>query len=135
MASVALVNRADVHRSDFVAVGGHGIDDPVDLLLGEAAERPLLRFAGLPGEAARLLDRAEVRGLDGDGHLRRAPADQAFFNEFHALLVEVGKRYCKKQAPRCDQCPLGEFLPQGPLRDRELASRAASGQEPLPTTP
>jgi len=63
------------------------------------------------------------------------PADQAFFNEFHALLVEVGKRYCKKQAPRCDQCPLGEFLPQGPLRDRELASRAARGQEPLPTTP
>lgn len=40
------------------------------------------------------------------------PADEALFNEYHALLVEVGKRYCKRQAARCDACPLQEFLPQ-----------------------
>lgn len=39
------------------------------------------------------------------------PADQALFNEFHALLVEAGKRYCKRQAPHCQGCPLEEFLP------------------------
>ena len=51
------------------------------------------------------------------------PADQALFNEFHALLVEVGKRYCKRQAPRCDQCPLQEFLPESALRDSRRGAR------------
>src|SRR5690606_22071074 len=29
----------------------------------------------------------------------------AVFNEFHALLVNVGKDFCKP-APRCEECPL-----------------------------
>src|SRR5437762_2210095 len=53
------------------------------------------------------------------------PADQALFNEFHALLVEVGKRYCKRQAPRCDQCPLQEFLPERPHHDSRLGARVS----------
>jgi len=32
------------------------------------------------------------------------------FNEFHALLVEVGKRHCGTQA-RCEGCPLESCLP------------------------
>ncbi len=40
------------------------------------------------------------------------PADPDLFNEYHALLVEVGKRYCRRQVPRCDACPLKEFLPK-----------------------
>jgi endonuclease-3 related protein len=39
------------------------------------------------------------------------PADPGLFNEFHALLVEVGKRRCHRRAPRCDGCPLEPFLP------------------------
>ena len=35
----------------------------------------------------------------------------ANLNEFHALLVEVGKRHCRKQA-RCAGCPLESCLPQ-----------------------
>lgn len=31
--------------------------------------------------------------------------DAALFNEYHALLVEVGKRHCRSK-PRCDGCPL-----------------------------
>lgn len=33
------------------------------------------------------------------------------FNEMHALIVGVGKRYCSKSAPKCDGCPLQKFLP------------------------
>lgn len=33
------------------------------------------------------------------------------YNEFHALLVEVGKRYCRRAAPLCGGCPLEAFLP------------------------
>jgi endonuclease-3 related protein len=42
---------------------------------------------------------------------RHLPANEGLFNEFHALLVETGKRYCKKQAPECHGCPLEPFLP------------------------
>jgi len=39
------------------------------------------------------------------------PSDQAMFNEFHALLVEAAKRYCRGPAARCEECPLRKFLP------------------------
>ncbi len=38
------------------------------------------------------------------------PADAAMYNELHALLVQVGIRYCRK-TPRCQQCPLASLLP------------------------
>ncbi len=28
------------------------------------------------------------------------------FNQFHALFVELGKRYCGKRKPLCDSCPI-----------------------------
>ena len=37
------------------------------------------------------------------------PQDIKLFNEYHALLVRVGKQFCKPKA-RCDDCPL-EKLP------------------------
>jgi endonuclease-3 related protein len=39
--------------------------------------------------------------------------DAQLFKEFHALLVHVGKHFCRPRDPRCDACPLREFLPQG----------------------
>ena len=33
------------------------------------------------------------------------PRDYKVYNEFHALLVELGKNVCKKE-PLCDKCPL-----------------------------
>jgi len=38
--------------------------------------------------------------------------DAALYNEYHALLVRLGKDYCKKQ-PRCEGCPLESYLPEG----------------------
>ena len=32
--------------------------------------------------------------------------DAALFNEYHALLVQVGKQFCKKSKPQCAGCPL-----------------------------
>jgi endonuclease-3 related protein len=36
----------------------------------------------------------------------RLPPDPSGYNEFHALLVAVGKRYCHRRNPACDQWPL-----------------------------
>ncbi len=38
------------------------------------------------------------------------PEDIAMYNEYHALLVQVGKMYCKPREPSCGDCPLREFL-------------------------
>lgn len=38
------------------------------------------------------------------------PQDVELFNEYHALLVRVGKSWCKKSSPLCTDCPLGPFL-------------------------
>ncbi len=32
------------------------------------------------------------------------------YNEMHGLIVGVGKNYCGKSKPKCDQCPLQPFL-------------------------
>jgi endonuclease-3 related protein len=37
------------------------------------------------------------------------PADTRLFNEYHALLVRLGKHYCKKNNPVCIECPLREW--------------------------
>jgi endonuclease III related protein len=44
---------------------------------------------------------------------RRFPGDVQRFNEFHALIVAVGKAWCSKQEPNCDECPLGRYLEEG----------------------
>lgn len=33
------------------------------------------------------------------------------YNEMHGLIVGVGKSYCRKSQPKCDECPLQRFLP------------------------
>ncbi len=40
----------------------------------------------------------------------RTPTAQVC-NEMHGLLVQIGKHYCHKQEPDCEQCPLQSLLP------------------------
>lgn len=37
------------------------------------------------------------------------PPDIRLYNEYHALIVGLGKDYCKKTAPLCGKCPLKNF--------------------------
>jgi len=41
----------------------------------------------------------------------RSPLAQTY-NEMHGLLVQIGKHYCHKARPHCEECPLQEFLPK-----------------------
>jgi len=34
------------------------------------------------------------------------PAEVPLYNEYHALLVRLGKEFCKKSKPRCEACPI-----------------------------
>jgi endonuclease-3 related protein len=58
---------------------------------------------GLIGEEATYDDMKEL--LE-----QKLPRDRALYNEFHALMVAVGKEFCRATA-RCEQCPLKRFLP------------------------
>jgi endonuclease-3 related protein len=37
--------------------------------------------------------------------MNNLPKDTSIFNEYHALLVELGKNHCKTR-PVCDECPI-----------------------------
>ncbi len=41
-----------------------------------------------------------------DIFMRNLKIDAKLFNEYHALLVKLGKDYCRKQNPKCEICPL-----------------------------
>lgn len=37
------------------------------------------------------------------------PQDEAYFNEYHALLVALCKEYCFKKEPNCMECPVRDL--------------------------
>jgi endonuclease-3 related protein len=44
---------------------------------------------------------------------REFPGDVKRFNEFHALIVNTGKNFCRTHDPLCGECPLGRYLEEG----------------------
>jgi endonuclease-3 related protein len=44
--------------------------------------------------------------------MENLPADVPQYQEFHALLVRLGKEFCRPR-PRCPSCPLHEWLTSG----------------------
>ena len=45
--------------------------------------------------------------------------DAAFFNEYHALIVRVAKKWCLKNKQLCETCPLCRFLDNPPCHRDE----------------
>ncbi len=41
---------------------------------------------------------------------KNLPPDVNLFNEYHALMVRVGKTYCSNKEPKCRSCPLLKYL-------------------------
>ena len=78
--------------------GGHGV-----FVVDAYTHRILARHA-LAGEKAGY---EEVRAL----FEASLPAEPAIYNEFHGLIVHVGKNWCRTREPLCHECPLQPFLP------------------------
>jgi endonuclease-3 related protein len=100
-------------REELLSVNGIG---------PETADAILLYAGGLPtfvvdAYTHRVLARHGWIGYDADYHQIKdhfeasLPQDAALYNEYHALLVRVGKDFCRKTGPKCEACPLAEFLP------------------------
>jgi len=83
----------------------------------ETADSILLYALGKPvfvvdAYTKRIFSRHRLIREDVDYHelqdlcARNLTKDVKLFNEFHALLVKLGKDFCRKNKPRCDICPL-----------------------------
>jgi endonuclease III related protein len=42
--------------------------------------------------------------------MRHLPKDHRLYNEYHAQIVMVGKNYCNRKNPNCQDCPLSIFM-------------------------
>jgi len=80
--------------------------------LFEMSLAPLIAPVALPASkklSAAKPDRKPTHPPSRLSTATRSPVAQ-LFNETHALIVEVGKRYCRKSEPLCTECPLSQFL-------------------------
>jgi endonuclease III related protein len=98
-------------------LGIHGIGpETADAILLYAGGRPTFV---VDTYTHRVLARHGWIGYEADYHEikdyfeSRLPADAKLYNEYHALLVRVGKDFCRKTGPKCDTCPLADLLPEG----------------------
>jgi len=86
----------------------------------ETADSILLYAGGLPtfvvdAYTKRVLIRHNI--IDEDSNyedvrylfMNYLPLDIELFNEYHALLVALGKFFCKKKSPLCKSCPLKDI--------------------------
>jgi endonuclease-3 related protein len=80
--------------------GGH------EVFVVDAYTRRILARHGWIDEKAKYDD---VRWL----FERQFAGDVKRFNEYHALIVNAGKRWCLARNPKCEECPLGRYLEQG----------------------
>lgn len=86
----------------------------------ETADSMILYGAGEPTfvvDAYTTRITARVFGVEGDYHTIKTffegglPRDPVIYGEYHALLVVLGKRHCKKSKPVCEGCPICHLCP------------------------
>ncbi|HEV2352597.1 MAG TPA: endonuclease III domain-containing protein [Terriglobia bacterium] len=115
-------------RGALLEIKGFG-PETVDAILLYAGGHP---FFVADSYTRRILARHELVSPEaGYGDVqsflhRHLPPDSGLFNEYHALLVEVGKQYCKWPSPQCLACPLEGFL--GPNQPVQLSLPAGGGK-------
>lgn len=108
-----LQEETDRLREGLLSVNGVG-PETADSIILYAANRPLFV---VDTYTHRILNRHGMAGEETSYHelqeifMDHLPEDAPFFNEFHALLVQTGKNYCRK-APLCSDCPLSRWESQ-----------------------
>ncbi len=93
----------------------HGIGpETADSILLYAIEKPVFV---IDAYTKRVLSRHGIMGFERSYnefqeifHASLNP-DIGMFKEYHALFVQVGKTFCKRNNPACGACPLNAMLP------------------------
>lgn len=95
-------------RNDLLSVNGIG-PETADSIILYAAKKPIFV---IDAYTRRIMNRI---GYKEDTYetlqklfMENLESDEKMFNEFHALLVELGKNFCKKK-PLCVKCPINKI--------------------------
>lgn len=108
---IQAMSKADTALLRQELLGVHGIGpETADSILLYALDRPVFvvdaytyRIFTRHGLVPENSDYAEIQAYFESC----LPRDAALFNEYHALLVRLGKEFCKKK-PLCNACPLSD---------------------------
>jgi endonuclease III related protein len=101
----------EILRAQLLAVKGIG-PETADSILLYALNKPVFV---VDTYTKRILSRHGLIKADADYSqlqnifMRNLKNDVKLFVEYHALLVKLGKDYCRKQNPKCAICPLSAF--------------------------
>lgn len=112
-------------RETLLQVSGIG-PETADSILLYAGKMPVFV---VDAYTKRIFSRHRLISGDASYHeiqalfMNHLPRDAQLYNEYHALLVAVGKAYCRS-SPRCDRCPLRPDLERHhiPLPQRRVES-------------
>ncbi|MEO0184771.1 MAG: endonuclease III domain-containing protein [candidate division WOR-3 bacterium] len=95
-------------RLELLAISGIG-PETADSILLYALNRPVFV---VDAYTKRIFSRHKLISNDADYDgvqnffQENLPKSVKLYNEYHALIVRLGKQYCKKNEPLCDTCPL-----------------------------
>ncbi len=101
----------NILRQELLGVNGIG-PETADSILLYALEKPIFV---VDAYTKRFLIRHKVikeSAVYGDIQklfMDNLPRERKLFNEFHALIVKLGKEFCRSK-PKCLNCPLGKYL-------------------------
>ncbi|MDZ7832155.1 MAG: hypothetical protein U5L07_10425 [Desulfobacterales bacterium] len=103
-------------RKALLKLKGFG-GETVDSILLYAAEKPIFVIDAYTRRIFERLGLTEA-GWSYQAYqaffMSRLPQDVALFNDYHAQIVHLGNRICKKRQPICAQCPLADQC-SGPM--------------------
>jgi endonuclease-3 related protein len=97
-----------VLRNQLLGVGGIG-PETADSIMLYALGKPVFvidAYTKRIFSRHRILKGEATYAQAQDIFMRNLAPDSKMFNEYHALLVKVGKDYCRKHNPKCQVCPL-----------------------------
>lgn len=108
---VLLNDETGIARKNLLSVPGIG-PETADSILLYAGNHPVFV---VDAYTHRVFSRHGLIAEESDYHaiqeefMSRLPEEISLYNEYHALLVMVGKDFCRKTKPLCGQCPLRGF--------------------------
>ncbi|MBI2659555.1 endonuclease III domain-containing protein [Candidatus Woesearchaeota archaeon] len=95
-------------RKQLLSVNGIG-PETADSIILYAAKKPIFVIDAYAKRIANRLGYKEQRYDELQNlFMENLPNSEKLFNEYHALLVELGKDICKKK-PLCGKCPINRY--------------------------
>jgi len=100
--------RTDALRRELLSVNGIG-PETADSILLYAGNHPVFV---VDAYTKRIFSRHQIIKADAEYHdvqeifMKNLPHNIKMFNEYHALIVRIGKDFCRNRKPLCSRCPL-----------------------------